>query len=108
MNTDKAYLFGLIIGGGIFGNAEDCLRIRLPYKQWGSYETNPQRASEISRDIMGFLSPLFRSVYNLNVSFETPASGIWYVICEGDLSELISDNFRQRRYGRTSGCSGIW
>ncbi len=91
MNTDKAYLFGLIIGGGIFGNAEDCLRIRLPYKQWGSYETNPQRASEISRDIMGFLSPLFRSVYNLNVSFETPASGIWYVICEGDLSELISD-----------------
>lgn len=91
MNTDKAYLFGLIIGGGVFGNAEDCLRIKLPYKQWGSYEKNPQRASEISRDIMGFLSPLFRSIYNLNISYETPPSGIWYVICEGDLSELISD-----------------
>ena len=44
MNTDKAYLLGLVIGGGIFGNAEDVFRIRLPYKQWGSYEQNPQRA----------------------------------------------------------------
>ena len=34
MNTDKAYLFGLIIGGGIWGNAEDVFRIRLPYRQW--------------------------------------------------------------------------
>ena len=96
MNTDKAYLFGLIIGGGVFGNAEDYLRIRLPYKQWGSYDANPQRASDISRDIMGFLSPLFRSVYSINISYETPPSGIWYVICEGDLSELISD---LRSYG---------
>lgn len=32
MNTDKAYLLGLIIGGGIFGNAEDVFRIKLPYK----------------------------------------------------------------------------
>lgn len=30
MNTDKAYLLGLIIGGGIFGNAEDVFRIKLP------------------------------------------------------------------------------
>ena len=52
MNTDKAYLFGLIIGGGIWGNAEDVFRIRLPYRQWGSYIQNPQRASDISRDIM--------------------------------------------------------
>lgn len=32
MNTDKAYILGLIIGGGIFGDAEDVFRIRLPYK----------------------------------------------------------------------------
>ena len=91
MNTDKAYLFGLIIGGGIWGNVEDTFRIRLPYKQWGSYEQNPQRASEISRDIMGFLSPLFKGVYNIIVSYETPPSGIWSVLCEGDLSELKAD-----------------
>ena len=37
MDTDKAYLLGLIIGGGVFGNAEDVFSIRLPYKKWGSY-----------------------------------------------------------------------
>lgn len=33
MNTDKAYILGLIIGGGIWGNAEDIFKIRLPFKQ---------------------------------------------------------------------------
>ena len=28
MDTDKAYLLGLIIGGGVFGNAEDV------FKEW--------------------------------------------------------------------------
>ena len=28
MDTDRAYLLGLIIGGGVFGNAEDVFRIR--------------------------------------------------------------------------------
>ena len=28
MDTDKAYLLGLIIGGGVFGNAEDVFSIR--------------------------------------------------------------------------------
>lgn len=91
MNTDKAYLFGLIIGGGIWGNAEDVFRIRLPYRQWGSYIQNPQRASDISRDIMGLVSPLFKNIYNINVSFETSESGVWYILCEGDLTDLISD-----------------
>lgn len=91
MNTDKAYLFGLIIGGGIWGNAEDVFRIRLPYKQWGSYIQNPQRASDISRDIMGLVSPLFKNIYGINVSFETSESGVWYILCEGDLTDLISD-----------------
>ena len=51
MDTDKAYLLGLIIGGGVFGNAEDVFSIRLPYKKWGSYLENPQRAGEIAGDI---------------------------------------------------------
>ena len=92
MNTDKAYLFGLIIGGGIWGNTEDLFRIRLPYKQWGSYEQNPKRASLISRDIMALVSPLFRSVYSgISISFDTSASGNWNILCEGDLEELKSD-----------------
>ena len=52
MDTDKAYLLGLIIGGGIFGNAEDVFRIRLPYNKWGSYAKNPQRAGDIAADIL--------------------------------------------------------
>ena len=90
MNTDKAYLFGLIIGGGIWGNAEDVFRIRLPYRQWGSYEQNPQRASQISRDIM-VVGQLFKSIYGITVSYDTSVSGIWYILCEGDTTELKSD-----------------
>ncbi len=90
MNTDKAYLFGLIIGGGIWGNAEDVFRIKLPYKQWGSYEQNPQRASQISRDIM-VVGQLFKSIYGITVSYDTSVSGIWYILCEGDTTELQSD-----------------
>lgn len=37
MNTDKAYILGLVIGGGIWGNAEDIFRIRLPFKQSMSF-----------------------------------------------------------------------
>lgn len=91
MNTDKAYIFGLIVGGGIFGNAEDTFRIHLPYKQWGSYEQNPQRASQISRDIMRTVSPMFRSVYGIIVSFETTPRGNWHILCDGDLTELKND-----------------
>lgn len=91
MDTDKAYLFGLVIGGGYFGNSEDVFRIKLPYKQWGSYKENPKRASDISRDILGFVGPLFKSIYNINVSYEASLSGVWSILCEGDLTELISD-----------------
>lgn len=88
MNTDKAYLLGLVIGGGIWGNAEDVFRIRLPFKQWGSYEVNPKRAGEISRDVMKMVSPLFRAIYNISVSYDTSASGVWNILCEGDLGGL--------------------
>lgn len=88
MNTDKAYILGLVIGGGIWGNAEDIFKIRLPFKQWGSYESNPRRAGEISRDVMKMVSPLFRAIYNISISYDTSASGVWNILCEGDLSEL--------------------
>lgn len=42
MNTDKAYILGLIIGGGIWGNAEDVFKIRLPFKQWGHTKQIPK------------------------------------------------------------------
>ena len=90
MDTDKAYLFGLIIGGGIWGNAEDVFRIKLPYRQWGSYEQNPKRAGQISKDIM-VVGQLFKSIYGITVGYDTSVSGIWYILCEGDTTELKSD-----------------
>ena len=91
MNTDKAYILGLIIGGGIWGNAEDVFKIRLPFKQWGSYEANPKRAGEISRDVMKLVSPMFRVIYGISVSYDTSVSGVWNILCEGDLSALRSE-----------------
>lgn len=91
MNTDKAYILGLVIGGGMWGEAEDVFKIRLPFKQWGSYEVNPKRAGDISRDVMKMVSPLFKAIYNLSVSYDTSASGVWNILCEGDLSGLRDD-----------------
>ncbi len=91
MNTDKAYILGLVIGGGVWGNAEDVFRIRLPFKQWGSYKINPKRAADISRDVMKMVSPLFRAIYNIAISYDTSASGVWNILCEGDLSILKAE-----------------
>lgn len=91
IDTDKAYILGLIIGGGIWGNAEDVFKIRLPFKQWGSYEANPKRAGDISRDVMKLVSPLFRVIYGISVSYDTSVSGVWNILCEGDMSVLRSE-----------------
>lgn len=95
MNTDKAYLLGLMIGGGVFGNAEDVFRIRLPYKKWGSYLENPQRAGQISQDILRKVSPMFRAIYNISVQYEASQS-IWEILCEGNISPIRDD---LRHYG---------
>lgn len=71
MDTDKAYLLGLIIGGGVFGNIEDGFRIKLPYKKWGSYISNPERAGKIAGDILQKVGQMFRAIYGLSVQYET-------------------------------------
>lgn len=91
MNTDKAYLLGLIIGGGVFGNAEDVFRIKLPYKKWGSYLDNPQRAGQISQDILNRVGQMFRAIYGLSVQYETTPGGTWVILCEGDTTALKAD-----------------
>lgn len=91
MNTDKAYLLGLIIGGGIFGNAEDVFRIRLPYKKWGSYLSNPQRAGMIAGDILSKVGQMFRAIYGLSVQYETTPGGNWVILCEGDTTTVKAD-----------------
>ena len=101
MNVDKAYLLGLVIGGGIFGDNEDVFRIRLPYKQWGSIEEQPERAGQISKDIMRVVSPMFRNTYGITIQFEAFNFGRWDILCEGDISNLKCD---LAKYGIT--CEG--
>ena len=91
INTDKAYLLGLIIGGGFFGNAEDYFQIKLPYKKWGSIIDNPQRAGAIAKDIVTKVNAMFRAIYNLSIQYEATDKGNWTILCEGDISELKAD-----------------
>ena len=91
MDTDKAYLLGLIIGGGVFGNAEDVFNIYLPYNKWGSYLENPQRAGEIGGDILRKVGQMFRVIYGLSVQYETYPSGTWKILCEGDTTAVKND-----------------
>lgn len=94
MDTDKAYLLGLIIGGGVFGNAEDVFSIRLPYKKWGSYLENPHRAGDIAGDILRKVGQMFRAIYNLSVQYETTPGGTWTILCEGDTTTVKNDLVR--------------
>lgn len=104
MNTDKAYLIGLIVGGGIFGNAEDVFKIRLPFNKWGSYTDNPARAGRIAQDILVKVGNAFRAIYGLTVQYETTAGGLWVILCEGDIAALKQD---LQQYGIS--CEGtVW
>ena len=69
MDTDRAYLLGMIIGGGHLGNNASELRISLPYKQWGSYDKNPKRAGIIASDILRKVGQMFRAIYQLSVQY---------------------------------------
>lgn len=88
MDVDKAYILGLVIGGGIFN--ENSFKIRLPYKQWGSIDQNPSRAGKIGRDILHVVKPIFKNTYNLDVTY-IPSEREWDIICDGDLTALKKD-----------------
>lgn len=91
MNTDKAYLLGLIIGGGKFSGTDGSFSIDLPFKKWGSYTSDPVRAGGIAKDILSKVGQMFRAVYNLSVNYETVPSGNWKILFVGDLSQLKND-----------------
>lgn len=73
MNSDKAYILGLVVGGGVFTNDASSFSIHLPYKQWGDIAQNPSRAGQITRDIMGVVKPMMKAIYGIEVSFLPPS-----------------------------------
>lgn len=76
INTEEAYLFGLLIGGGILH--DNSMQIILPYKNWGDLNLNPQRAGNISEDILTRLYPLFKIHYQMDVSYSVDPE--WKII----------------------------
>lgn len=86
MNSDKAYLLGLVVGGGIFGS-DDMFQIRLPYKQWGDIAKNPARAGKIAGDILKVVKPMMKSSYGLDVYYQESARE-WLIVIDGDISLL--------------------
>jgi hypothetical protein len=95
MNNDKAYLMGLIVGGGRLRHRFTEFDIQLPYRKWGSVMENPERAGQIATDIMTFISPIFEYEYNLRLSYE-PGGRNWLIQFYGDLEPLRND---LNRYG---------
>lgn len=87
IDTDKAYLIGLIIGGGILKNG--FLQIVLPYKKWGDIEINPKRGGKIAEDILKRIGPTWKSTYNIDISYSIDSS--WKIICQNISPELKSD-----------------
>jgi hypothetical protein len=95
MNNDKAYLMGLIVGGGRSRGEFESFDITLPYRRWGSLIRNPERAGRIARDIMTLIQPIFEYEYGLGLSYETGERD-WVIRFHGDLEALRDD---LRRYG---------
>ena len=94
MNTDKAYIMGLAMGGGCFSSDHNSFYIRLPYKQWGEFDKNPERAGMIANDILKVVKPLMKVEYGLDVSYTVGKE--WKIVCHGNTSKLVAD---LRSYG---------
>ena len=89
MNPDKAYLLGLIIGGGVFGSNANSFSIKLPYKQWGNVEQNPVRAGQIGRDIFRVVKPMLELVYGVSATFDIGTN--WIITCDGDITKIKNE-----------------
>ena len=84
INTEQAYLFGLLVGGGILHN--DTLQIVLPYKNWGDLKINPTRAGGIAEDILSRLNQLLVAHYGMNISYKV---GTDWKILSNSISEKL-------------------
>lgn len=65
INHVKAYLLGLLVGGGKID--KDVFVIDLPFKKWGM---EPNRMSIIATDILTKICQYFNSTYSFNVTYE--------------------------------------
>ena len=64
-SSEKAYLLGLLVGGGKV--SENTFLINLPYDKWGM---NPQTMNIIATDILTKICDKFRKAYKFSVTYE--------------------------------------
>lgn len=87
LTTDKAYLLGLLVGGGIV--SKKSFQIVLPYKKWGDLEINPKRAGDIASDILSTLNPIWKTSYDVDVSYKIGTN--WKITSTDIGTELLKD-----------------
>lgn len=87
VDPDKAYLLGLLIGGGVI--SDNNFQILLPYNKWGDIELNQIRAGEIATDILTRLNPIWQTAYGLNVSYKYGSD--WKIVSDKISDQLIAD-----------------
>lgn len=87
INHEKAYLIGLLVGGGTISN--DTFLIKLPLKKWG---TDPQKMNKIAYDVLTKIDQKFQKCYNISVTYEI-GNKEWSIIPVGksNLQSLIVD-----------------
>ena len=87
MNHIKAYILGLLIGGGKID--KNIFIIDLPFKKWGM---EPKRMNIIATDILTKICQYFHDTYNFNVTYNI-GNNKWIIkpIANADISELIND-----------------
>ena len=74
INEDKAYVLGLIVGGGTLSN--NTFTIKLPFKQWGN---NAATMATIANDILTGIRAIFNRAYSIDINFIIQAAA-WTVI----------------------------
>ncbi len=86
-NHERAYLLGLLVGGGKV--SENTFLINLPYDKWGM---NPQNMSVIATDILTEIQSKFLRNYGFSVGYEI-GNKRWIIrpIGKIDLRPLLED-----------------
>ena len=87
LTTDKAYLLGLLVGGGVI--SKKSFQIILPYKKWGDLKINPERAGEIASDILSTLNPIWSTSYGIDVAYKIGTN--WKITSKNIKDELLND-----------------
>ena len=74
INEDKAYVMGLIVGGGTISN--NTFSIKLPFKQWGN---NAATMATIANDLLTGIRGIFQRAYHVDINFIIQTAS-WTVI----------------------------